>query len=115
MNIYVGNLAWGVDSEAVRKLFEAHGEVESCQVVTDRETGRSRGFAFVTMPDAAARQAIEAINGVDLQGRRLAVNEARPRTAGGGGDRGGFRRTGGGGGGGGGRSEGGRSDRSRRY
>ena len=96
MNIYVGNLSFEVDDDTLRAAFEAHGEVSSAQVIADRETGRSRGFGFVEMPSSEeANAAIEALNGTDLGGRALNVNEARPRA-----DRGGGR----GGGGGGGRS-----------
>ena len=102
MNIYVGNLAFDVDDAALRAAFEAHGEVASAQVIMDRDTGRSRGFGFVEMPSAEqAKAAMEALNGSDLMGRALNVNEARPRAersgGGGGGGRGGY---GGGGGGG---------------
>jgi len=104
MNIYVGNLSFEVDDAALRTAFEAHGTVASAQVITDRDTGRSRGFGFVEMPsNEEAKAAMEALNGSDLQGRALNVNEARPRTerrsggsGGGGGNRGG---SGGGGGG----------------
>jgi cold-inducible RNA-binding protein len=90
-NIFVGNLDFGATEESLRSLFEAHGAVERVSVVTDRDTGRSRGFAFVEMTDAGeASRAINALNGVDLGGRALNVNEARPKT-----DRGG---SGGGGG-----------------
>ena len=99
MNIYVGNLAFTVDDAALRAAFEAHGEVSSAQVVMDRETGRSRGFGFVEMANNdQAKAAMAALNGSDLGGRALNVNEARPRTGGGGGggsrggDRGGSRR-----------------------
>lgn len=90
MNIYVGNLAWATADSDLRAAFEAFGEVSSAKVVTDRESGRSRGFGFVEMPDnSAGQQAIEGINGKDLQGRSLRVNEARPREdRGGGGGRG---------------------------
>ena len=99
MNIYVGNLPFNVDDASLRTAFEAHGEVSSAQVVMDRETGRSRGFGFVEMPNQEqAQAAIAALNGSDLGGRTLNVNEARPRTGGGGGGGG---RPGGGGGGGG--------------
>ena len=91
MKIYVGNLAFGVDDAALRAAFEPHGEVTSAQVVMDRDSGRSRGFGFVEMPSAdQAKAAIQALNGTDLQGRSLNVNEARPRPAGGGGG-GGYR------------------------
>ena len=100
-NIFVGNLAFSATEESIRSLFEQYGTVDKVDVVTDRETGRSRGFAFVEMgdPDAADR-AIAALNGQAFSGRTLNVNEARPKTdrAGGGGG-GGFSRGGGGGGG----------------
>lgn len=103
MNIYVGNLNYGTTEDDLRALFEAHGTVTSVNLITDRETGRPRGFGFVEMADDnAARTAIEAINGTELDGRTLTVNEARPRQSrggprgGGGGGRGGY---GGGGGG----------------
>ena len=104
MNIYVGNLSFDVDDAALRTAFEAHGEVSTAQVITDRETGRSRGFGFVEMPsNEEANAAMTALNGTELDGRALNVNEAKPRgesRGGGGGGRGGY---GGGGGGGGGR------------
>ena len=99
--IFVGNLAFSASEEEVRSLFEVHGAVESVSIVTDRDTGRSRGFAFVEMPDDdEAEQAIAALNGTDMGGRKLNVNEARPKVDRGGGG-GGFGRPGGGGGGGG--------------
>jgi len=99
-NIFVGNLDFGATETSVRSLFEPYGQVDRVNVVTDRETGRSRGFAFVEMTDAAeAERAIAALNGMQLDGRALNVNEARPKPAGGGGGGRGF----GGGGGGGGR------------
>lgn len=80
MNIYVGNLSWNSTDDDLRGAFEAFGEVSSAKVIMDRETGRSRGFGFVEMPDDnAAKQAIEGMNEKDLQGRTLRVNEARPR------------------------------------
>jgi RNA recognition motif-containing protein len=116
-NIFVGNLDFGVREEAVRSLFETYGAVERVSIMTDRETGRSRGFAFVEMAnDGEAERAITALNGTNLSGRALNVNEARPKTergprpgggAGGGGKGfggGGFRDREGGGGGGGGHS-----------
>ena len=85
-NIFVGNLDFGATEASIRELFEAHGTVERVNVVTDRDTGRSRGFAFVEMTDGAqADQAIAALNGNEVGGRALNVNEARPKTAGGGG------------------------------
>jgi len=99
-NIFVGNLDFAATESSVRSLFEPYGQVDRVNVVTDRETGRSRGFAFVEMTDAAeAERAIAALNGMQLDGRALNVNEARPKPAGGGG--GGGRGFGGGGGGGG--------------
>jgi RNA recognition motif-containing protein len=98
--IYVGNLTFDATEAELRELFSAHGEVQSAQIVTDRDTGRSRGFGFVEMSDGADA-AINALNGQDFKGRNLTVNEAKPRESGGG--RGGFRSGGGGGGGGGGR------------
>ncbi len=99
-NIFVGNLDFGATESVVRSWFEPYGTVDRVQVVTDRETGRSRGFAFVEMSDSAqADQAINALNGAEMDGRALNVNEARPKPQGGGGGRsgGGFRREGGGG------------------
>jgi cold-inducible RNA-binding protein len=103
VNIYVGNLAYETGDEDLRVAFSAFGEVTTATVVKDRETGKSRGFGFVEMPDAAAgKAAIDGLNGKDLQGRALKVNEARPQAerGGGGGGGGGGRRGGGGGGGG---------------
>ena len=100
-NIFVGNLDFAASESSIRSLFEAYGAVDRVSLVTDRDTGRSRGFAFVEMSDAAAAdQAIAALNGHNLDGRALNVNEARPKPQGGGG--GGFSRGGGGGAGGGG-------------
>lgn len=100
-NIFVGNLDFSATEASVRSLFEPFGNVERVNVVTDRDTGRSRGFAFVEMTDAAeAERAISQLNGTEVAGRALNVNEARPKPQSGGGG-GGFRRGGGGGGGGG--------------
>ncbi len=97
-NIYVGNLAWGTTADDLLALFQEHGKVARAQVVTDRETGRSRGFGFVEMEDdGEAQRAIDALNGQQHQGRALTVNEARPREERGGGG-GGYGRGGGGGG-----------------
>lgn len=102
MKIYVGNLSYSVVSETLEQLFSQYGSVEDVYVPTDRESGRPRGFAFVTMPDAGeAQAAISAVNGTDLDGRALNVNEARPKRDNGGGGGGGGRGRGGGGGGGG--------------
>ena len=80
MNIYVGNLSFSTSNEDLHDAFAAHGNVESARVITDRETGRSRGFGFVEMSDKAeAEAAISALNGTDLQGRTISANEARPR------------------------------------
>ena len=96
--IYVGNLPWRATDAQLTQLFGAHGEVTDARIVTDRETGRSRGFGFVTMTVAdAAQTAIRALNGHSREGRSLVVNDAREQQGGGGG--GGFRRGGGGGGG----------------
>jgi RNA recognition motif-containing protein len=107
-NIYVGNLVWQATADDLLALFQEHGAVARAQVITDRETGRSRGFGFVEMDDdAEAQRAIEALNGSPFQGRPLTVNEARPREERGGGGYGGGggggRRGAGGGGYGGGR------------
>src|SRR5215471_20901113 len=84
-NIFVGNLDFAATESSVRALFEPYGNVERVNVVTDRDTGRSRGFAFVEMTDSAqADQAIAALNGVNQNGRALNINEARPKTDGGG-------------------------------
>ncbi len=103
-NIFVGNLDFGATEDAVRGLFEAYGAVERVSIMTDRETGRSRGFAFVEMINPGeADRAIEALNGTNMGGRALNINEARPKTDRGprpGGGGGGFNRGGGGGGGG---------------
>jgi cold-inducible RNA-binding protein len=99
-NIFVGNLDFAATESSIRSLFEPYGSVDRVNLVTDRETGRSRGFAFVEMTDAAqADKAIAALNGYNLDGRALNINEARPKTEGGG--------RGFGGGGGGGRPQGG--------
>ncbi len=91
MKIYVGNMNFNTSEDTLRNAFAEHGEVEEVAVITDRDTGRPRGFAFVTMPDEAARAAIEALNGKELDGRTLNVNEARAKTdRGGGGRRGGW-------------------------
>jgi RNA recognition motif-containing protein len=97
--IYVGNLPFSTTEADLEALFAQHGTVSSVRVITDRETGRSRGFAFVEMGDPnAADEAIRALNGRDMGGRPLRVNEAREREGGGGGGGGGMRRGPGGGG-----------------
>jgi RNA recognition motif-containing protein len=122
-NIYVGNLPWATTADDLLELFGKYGKVVNTQVITDRDTGRSRGFGFVEMEnDAEAQQAIEALNGFEQESRPLTVNEAKPREerppraprenrgypggSGGGGGRGGF---------GGGRGGYGGTDRGRRY
>ena len=80
MNIYVGNLPFSTNSDDLERLFAAHGSVDSAQVIMDRDTGRSRGFGFVEMGnDDEARAAIQELDGSDVDGRRLKVNEAKPR------------------------------------
>jgi RNA recognition motif-containing protein len=94
LNIYVGNLSFDTSERDLEAAFAAHGAVTSARIATDRDTGRARGFGFVEMSDKAeAQAAIAALNGRELQGRTLTVNEARPRE-----DRGGGNRGGGGGG-----------------
>ena len=80
MKIFVGNLSFETNDEGLRTAFAEHGTVDTAQIVMDRQTGRSRGFGFVEMPDSgAANKAISALNGSDLDGRSLNVNEAKPR------------------------------------
>ena len=118
--LYVGNLNFATTEDEIRAAFEPHGEIDSIHLVQDRDTGRSRGFAFVEMVDAdQAEQAIAALNGTDLSGRDLVVNEARPRPERSGGGGGGYGGGGGGGyggggGGGGGGYGGGGRDKGRR-
>lgn len=129
--LYVGNLPYSVDSSELQQMFMPYGNVVSAQIISDRETGRSKGFGFVEMAnDDEAQAAITAMNGKDNGGRPLTVNEARPKEERGGGGGGGFRGGGGGGGrggygggggggyggggGGGGRDRGDRGDRGRR-
>ncbi|CAL0334155.1 unnamed protein product [Lupinus luteus] len=113
---FVGGLAWATDSEALEKAFSQYGEILDSKIINDRETGRSRGFGFVTFAsEQSMKDAIEGLNGQDLDGRNITVNEAQSRGSGGGGGRGGGGyggggggfRSGGGGGYGGGRREGG--------
>ena len=94
MNMFVGNLPFTVTEEELRTMFEEHGTIESLKLITDRETGRSRGFAFVEMENAEADAAMKALNGKDMGGRNIKVNQAeerKPRSGGGGGG-GGYRR-----------------------
>jgi RNA recognition motif-containing protein len=103
--LYVGNLSFSTTESELRDLFARHGSVESVKVIMDRETGRPRGFAFIEMDATAASDAIRALDGTDLAGRSIRVNEAQERSGGGGGGGGGPRGGGyGGGGGGGGRN-----------
>ncbi len=106
MRIYVGGLPYQTDDAQLTQMFSSYGEVASAKVITDRDSGRSKGFGFVEMnDDEAAKKAIAELNGADLGGRTLTVNEARPMESreGGGGGRGGYGGGGGRGGGGGGR------------
>ena len=107
MNIYVGNLSWNLKDQDLSNLFASHGEVASAKIVTDKFTNRSKGFGFVEMPnDDQAQAAIAALNGSEVDGRNIVVNESRPKPEGGGG--GGFKkRSFGSGGGGGGFKKGG--------
>jgi len=113
--LYFGNLSWDIDDDQLANVVSQHGKVVSASVISDRDTGRSRGFGFVEVEDTDAQKIIDAMNGQDLNGRALTVNEANDRpergSGGGGGSRGGY---GGGGGGGGGGSRGGYSS-NRRY
>jgi RNA recognition motif-containing protein len=129
--IYVGNLSYNVTSSDLEQLFTAHGQVQSAEVISDRATGRSKGFGFVEMgSDEEAQAAITALNGTEHDGRNLTVNEAKPKEdrprgggggygGGGGGSRGGYGGGGGGGGrggyGGGGGGRGGSGGRGDRY
>lgn len=89
MNIYVSHLSWGTKSESLKNLFAQYGEVSSANVITDRETGRSRGFGFVEMPnDEEGQKAIEALNGTEFEGMQINVNVARPKEDRGSSDRG---------------------------
>jgi RNA recognition motif-containing protein len=106
MNIYVGNLSWNLKDQDLSNLFASHGEVSSAKIVTDKFTNRSKGFGFVEMPnDDQAQAAIAALNGTEVDGRNIVVNESRPKPEGGGG--GGFKKRSFGGGGGGGGYKGG--------
>ncbi len=90
MNIYVANIPWKASEEELRALFAEYGEIDSAKIITDKFTQRSRGFGFVEMKDdAAAKKAIEELNGHDFMGKNLVVNEARPKEDRGGGNRGG--------------------------
>jgi RNA recognition motif-containing protein len=111
MNIYVGNLSWNLKDQDLSNLFASHGEVGSAKIVTDKFTGRSKGFGFVEMPnDNQAQAAIAALNGSEVDGRNIVVNESRPKPEGGGG---GFKKRSFGGGGGGYKGKGGGYNRDR--
>ena len=86
--LYVGNLPFTTTEDGVRTLFSPHGTVEKVSLITDRDTGRARGFGFVEMSDADASRAMQALNGTDFGGRALKINEAHDRDRAGGGDRG---------------------------
>ena len=106
MNIYVGNLSWNLKDQDLSNLFASHGEVVSAKIVTDKFTNRSKGFGFVEMAnDDQAQAAITALNGTEVDGRNIVVNESRPKPEGGGG--GGFKKRSFGNGGGGGGYKGG--------
>jgi len=116
MNIYVGNLSWSMTDDDLMNLFTEHGTVTSAKILKDKMNGRSKGFGFVEMEDdEAAKAAIVALNEVEIQGRKLIVNESQPRAEGdrpkrsfgGGGGGGGYKKSGGGGYGGGGGNRGG--------
>ena len=77
--LYVGNLPWSTNEEELASVFAEHVEVKGCRIITDRETGRSRGFGFVEVADEDVEKAVEAMNGAQLRGREIIVNEARPR------------------------------------
>lgn len=108
MNIYVGNLSWNLKDQDLSNLFATHGEVTSAKIVTDKFTNRSKGFGFVEMPnDDQAQAAIAALNGTEVDGRNIVVNESRPKPEGSGGGGGGYKKRSFGGGGGGGYKGGG--------
>lgn len=85
MRLYIGNLPWSATEQQVRETFEQHGPVNEVKLMTDRDTGRPRGFGFVGMDDAGGNKAIQALDGTDFGGRRLTVNVAKERAGGGGG------------------------------
>ena len=106
MRIYVGNFSYEMTEQELREAFEAHGQVQEVNMITDRETGRPKGFGFVEMPTSAeAQAAISALNGKEFGGRTITVNEARPRQERSSGGGGGYGNRGGGGGFGGGRGD----------
>ncbi len=98
MNIYVGNLSYDTDEHSLRKVFEKYGSVDSVNIIFDKFSGRSKGFGFIEMPDnSEAQKAIDELDGQDLDGRNIKVNQAKPREERGGGHRGGGGNRGGGG------------------
>ncbi len=106
MRIYVGNFSYEMTEQELREAFEAHGQVQEVNMITDRETGRPKGFGFIEMPTSAeAQAAIDALNGKEFGGRAITVNEARPRQERSSGGGGGYGSRGGGGGFGGGRGD----------
>ena len=98
MKLYVGNLPYSTTDDSLRAMFEPYGRVDSATVITDRNTGQSKGFGFVEMPDNEAKEAMSAINGQQIGGRSIKVDQAQPREGGGGGGGRGGPRGGGGGG-----------------
>lgn len=110
MNIYVSNLNFATNNDSLQDLFAQYGEVSSANIITDRDTGRSRGFGFVEMPnDTEGQEAIDALNNIEFEGKTITVNVARPKTERSNNNRGGYNRGGGGynrGGGGGGYNRG---------
>jgi len=78
--IYVGNIPWSVNEEQLKNYFSEHGQVAEARIITERSTGRSRGYGFVEVADEDAEQIVERLNGTELEGRKLVVNEAKPRT-----------------------------------
>lgn len=114
MNIYVGNLSWNLKDQDLQNLFSPHGEVASAKIINDKFTNRSKGFGFVEMPnDEEAKAAIDALNGTEIDGRNIVVNESRPKEEGGG--SGGYKKKSFGGGGGGYKKSGGYRDRNSDY
>jgi RNA recognition motif-containing protein len=83
MNIYVGNLPFSAKEDDLRDIFSEYGEVKSAKIITDRETGRSRGFGFIEMGDSEAKKAIDTLSGAELEGKQLTINEARQKREGG--------------------------------
>jgi len=78
--LYVGNISWGTSEEELKNAFSKYGEVQACRIITEKATGRSRGYGFIEASEEDAEKMIENMNGVEIDGRRLVVNEAKPRT-----------------------------------